>query len=224
MIKIIITAILLMFQLPVYAEDTIEDGRFWFAYNFDYKINENWKATFQLQPRWREEMRAFDQIIYKPGFYYKPAPNVSIGGGYEYIVGHPANRETSREQRFWEDIIYQFDLPSASKLSSRTRLEQRHLEGESETAHRFREMLKLSVPIQLVNGLSLVLSDEYFIHMNDTDWGAVSGFDQNRVFLGLGFKFTEHTNIEFGYLNQHVNKQTTDLENHVLSFTLNNQF
>lgn len=222
--KRIITAILVLFQLPAYAGDAIEDGRFWFAYNLDYKINDSWKATIQLQPRWRNEGDNFDQMIYKPAIYYKLSPHASVGGGYEYLLTHPAGRANTHEQRLWEDFIYRFDLPSDVKLTARTRLDQRRLEGKSDTAHRIREMLKLSVPVSAIEGLSLVFSDEYFLNVNNTDWGVVRGFDQNRIFAGVGYKFSEHTNVEFGYLNQYVNKRPIDLENHVLSFTLNNQF
>jgi hypothetical protein len=30
------------------------------------------------------------------------------------------------------------------------------------------------------------ISDELFVNLRDTDWGARAGFDQNRLFIGPG--------------------------------------
>jgi len=60
--------------------------------------------------------------------------------------------------------------------------------------------------------------------VNDTDWGAVSGFDQNRAFLGVNAKINQQVALEVGYLNQYINTRNVDRENHALSTTLNLQF
>ena len=62
--------------------------------------------------------------------------------------------------------------------------------------------------------------DEVFIHLNDTNWGADGGFDQNRLFLGFGWKrdLTSRCRVEAGYLNQHVNRSgRTDVANHLVA-------
>ena len=64
--------------------------------------------------------------------------------------------------------------------------------------------------------LTFVLWDELFIHLNDTDWGAESGFDQNRVFVGLGLKCDPKSGwrTEVGYLNQTINNPSGDDRSH----------
>jgi len=67
---------------------------------------------------------------------------------------------------------------------------------------------------------SLVAWNELFVSLNETDWGAQSGFDQNRVFLGFGWKpySTHQSRVEIGYLNQHINRSgSQNLTNHLLS-------
>ncbi|NIO04570.1 MAG: DUF2490 domain-containing protein [Proteobacteria bacterium] len=65
--------------------------------------------------------------------------------------------------------------------------------------------------------------DEVFLNLNSTDWGADSGFDQNRVFAGFGWHFgpSRHIRAAIGYLNQFVHKTSADDEiNHILSINL----
>ena len=62
-------------------------------------------------------------------------------------------------------------------------------------------MIKLSISLSFNPKLSVVASDEYFVKLNNTHWGGGSGFDQNRLFLGVGYKSNEHVKLEVGYLN-----------------------
>lgn len=222
--KILLSLILLGLISQAHAEDTIEDGRMWLTLSHDYHINERWRLNLHLQPRWRQEGSEFDQIIYRPGLYYKVTPNLSLGGGYGYILTHLTSGGNTHEQRLWEDVIYQTNLTDEIKFMSRSRLEQRHLEGRSDVAHRFRQTVRFAVPTHVINGLSAVFYDEYFININDASWGVRKGFDQNRAFVGVNYFFNEHANMDVGYLNQYVNRPNVDVENHVLAITVNTQF
>jgi hypothetical protein len=217
---------LLLFGVPpfVYAENTIEDGRFWLTLSHDYHINDKWRLNLHLQPRWRQEGKEFDQIIYRPGIYYKVAPSLSLGVGYGYILTHLTSGGNTHEQRLWEDVIYQTNLTEEIKFLSRSRLEQRHLEGRPDVAHRLRQTVRFAVPTHIINGLSAVFYDEYFININDASWGVHKGFDQNRAFVGVNYLFNQHANMDVGYLNQYVNRPNVDVENHVLAVTINTTF
>lgn len=78
----------------------------------------------------------------------------------------------------------------------------------------------MSKPIAAWPSLSAIVWDEVFLNFNDTDWGAQSGFDQNRGFLGLGYVVTRRLRIEMGYLNQYIDGATVDRLNHVFSTTV----
>ena len=68
-----------------------------------------------------------------------------------------------------------------------------------------------------------IFSPEAFFDLNDTDWGADSGFAQNRFFAGLAWKFDPewHTTVEVGYLNQFLrDRSDDDSMNHILSMNL----
>ena len=63
-----------------------------------------------------------------------------------------------------------------------------------------------------------------FMNLNTVDWGARSGFDQNRFFIGAGYGLTSNFRLEAGYLNQYVDTATIDRRNHVLSITMSFSF
>ena len=107
--------------------------------------------------------------------------------------------------------------------SFRSRLEQRFLETGDDMGWRFRQLIRLQKECWSCPPVMLVAWDEAFIHLNTTDWGAETGFDQNRLFVGFGLKRDpeSHWRIEIGYLNQYIDRSgAPDLSNHILSFNL----
>ena len=86
---------------------------------------------------------------------------------------------------------------------------------------RFRLFVKLIQPIAFNSHLRIVAYDEIFFALNDTDWGARAGFDQNRLFVGLAWQFVKGRTIEVGYLNQFIERNGKDnLMNNLLSINL----
>jgi hypothetical protein len=205
--------------------DTEEDGRYWMSLYAQGKLSaEHWHWSMDVQPRWREEARAFDQLILRPAVFYQMTPKASIWLGYDTVVSHPPSQSAQDEHRLWEQFMYRFDEVAGITVVNRTRLEQRRREDFQDVGHRLRQMLRATTPINIHPKLSLVVFDELFIHLNQTDWGVDRGIDQNRLFLGLNWTFDASANIEFGYLNQWINTRAIDRENHVLSTTLRFNF
>lgn len=219
----LISLILCIFVANLHAE-VEEDGAFWINLNAQGKLpleNLNWYAEYQ--PRWRQEGKHLDVSILRPAIYYAVNQNTSIWLGYANVRFHPSGRSSREENRLWQQFLYKFEPIDNVFMQSRTRFEQRHFENASDTGYRLRQLFRVSVPLNR-SPYSLVLWDEYFIHVNDTDWGAVRGFDQNRTFLGVNTKINQQVALEVGYLNQHINTRNFDRENHALSTTLNLQF
>ncbi len=200
----------------VYAGD-IEDGAFWLGTNIQSELTEDkWNWYMEVQPRWREEGSEFAQMLIRPAIFYKISPSSSAWLGYARITTHPANASNTDENRLWLQFLHQFEAVGDWKIQSRTRLEQRFIESKDDTGYRLRQMLKIVKPISATRPLSFIASNELFINMNDTDWGANRGLDQNRAFIGFGYKLHANANLELGYLNQRVNS-LKNKENHVLS-------
>ena len=94
---------------------------------------------------------------------------------------------------------------AGGNLTSRTRLEQRWVEGRNSLGWRAREQLRWTKPIN-AKGLSAVVSSEIFVALNSTDFGARAGFDQWRNFAGVNMPFVKGLSIESGYMNRYVRR------------------
>ena len=222
--KLLVAIMALSVPYPLLA-DTIEDGRYWFALSTQGKLPaQNWNWSFDVHQRYRDEGAQADQFLIRAGVSYQINPKTSIGLGFDHVVNHPAGKEASDENRLWQQIAYKFDPILGVNIASRSRLEQRWREGGDDTAYRFRQMIKGTIPLDINPKLAIVASEELLINLNKTDWGVNRGNDQNRAFLGINWAFTPSTSIETGYLNQYVNTRNTDRLNHVLATTLRLNF
>lgn len=106
-------------------------------------------------------------------------------------------------------------------LSSRTRIEQRWLSSGSDLGWRLRQMVRAAVPLKQGGKVALIGSAEVFVALNDTDWGARSGFDRLRTFAGLELPLSGKSSVELGYLNQYAANATgPDRMDHVAAVNL----
>jgi len=207
-------------HISAYAE-TIEDGRVWLNLNMIGHLPvKNWRWYAELQPRFRDEGSHFDQVLIRPAVLYDFNKQTSAWLGYANVITDPAGRESFEEHRIWQQILHNFTPIGEIKIQSRTRLEQRFIENSHKTGHKIRQMLRVTAPSGISPRLLLVAYDEYFLNLNDTDYGAERGFDQNRAFVGVNWALDNQMKLEVGYLNQYINGQRADLMNHVLSGTL----
>lgn len=176
------------------------------------------KWWFDGHARFFDDSGGFGQSILRPGLGYALSDSATLWAGYGWIKTSPNPNPVFDEHRVWQQITWSKDF-DPTRLGLRSRLEQRFLETGSDTGWRFRQLVSLRRPIDCTN-LTLVAWDEVFINLNDTNWGASGGFDQNRVFLGVGLKACPSSpyRVEVGYLNQYVNRSTnSDLSNHLVA-------
>jgi hypothetical protein len=214
----------LLYSLPGFASG-VEDDRLWLNVNVNGPTADpRWRWYAELQPRWRDEAGTLDQTIARTALYYSLTKQSSLWFGYAHVITEPANRPDFDENRLWQQYLYNFSPVDGMAVQSRSLLEQRWIENSHETGHKFRQMLRFTVASGLHPSLAWVAFDEYFVNLNNTDYGARKGFDQNRLFLGANWAFDDKTKMELGYLNQRVNTTQADSVFHVLSTTLNISF
>ncbi|PPU68709.1 DUF2490 domain-containing protein [Xanthomonas pisi] len=216
---------LLLGSLSTAHAATEEDGRYWLSIYAQGKLPvENLYWSMDIHPRWREEGEQFDQLILRPAVFYRLNPKASVWMGYDTIISHPAGQPSNRENRWWGQFQYQFDPIAEISITSRTRLEQRHREDFSDEGYRVRQMIRAVRPSGFNPKLSWVAFNELFVNLDQTTWGARRGIDQNRVFVGINWKFNAISNVDVGYLNQFVNTRAVDRKNHVLMTTFRFNF
>lgn len=215
-----IAAFLLLATLNV-ANAAEEDGRAWLNLQANGSTGiDHLRWYMELQPRYREELREREQVLIRPALYYQLDKMNSVWLGYAYVRTFTDNPLTQREHRYWQQFAHEFAPIYGMRLRSLTRLEQRTFEGTNDTGHKIRQRLMLNIPFENHVNLSTLISEEYHHNLNDTDYGARSGFDQNRLFAGLAWVINPRVLMETGYLNQYIRRNNEDAMNHVLSTTL----
>lgn len=138
--------------------------------------------------------------IIRPAAGYAFGSSLLVHAGYAWIPTLADEGDSAHEHRIWQQALYTPTLGDLVKLQLRPRLEQRFGDGD-DIGHR----LRLFARGQWTPGgmpFDLVVWDELFLQLNDTDWGAKSGFDQNRLFVGAGTELKlRGSRVDAGYIN-----------------------
>ena len=184
------------------------------------KRNARW--WFDANTRFLGDDFELFQAVIRPGVGRQLNEQQSVWLGYAWI-GERIPGLDFHENRIWEQWMLTEDYRDAT-LQFRTRLEQRFVSVGSQVGWRFRQLFRVQTPVAGSPNLLWVAWDEIFFHLNDTDWGARTGYNQNRVFVGLGRIPTSNARrrTEIGYLYQQINvaEDGADLSNHILSINL----
>ncbi|WP_242604564.1 DUF2490 domain-containing protein [Legionella fairfieldensis] len=176
------------------------------------KENTSWHAFkywLEGQERIGDDSSRFSQTLLRTGLGYSITRNTSIWLGYAWIhTGIPFTRVPFKENRIWQQLLWIKSNPHFT-FSSRTRTEQQFfLEHRLKVAYRIRQLVKIMVPFQYYPHFSFVSHDEVFWHTNNFIGKNGRGFDQNRFFIGIGYK--THANAvfstEMGYMNQYIRR------------------
>ncbi len=225
--KIITLAALgLAFSSPVAADKTVEDFEVWGNVtalgNFGFVNPQNpdlkkFRWWMEGQGRFGNDASQFTQSLVRPGLGYAITDKVVVWAGYAWApTAEPLSiKNPFNEHRIWQQVTWA-DNFSFGRLSARSRFEQRFFDhnspmpGPNDVGHRFRQLVKLAVPMPSVNpNLSFIVQSELFIGMTniDNNPGFISqGYDQNRAFVGLGYKVNQFATVELGYMNQFINR------------------
>ena len=208
---------------PVSAQ-TIEDGRIWWNVTLQEKAETTspWRWYVEVQGRMRDGVDALDQLLVRPAVGYDLTTRSSVWIGYGYTPGFPASGDVLTENRAWQQYLWNRAVPNA-QFTSRSRLEERAIEGNDGLAWRLRQQVRVTRRLPVAR-LSAIVWDEVFVHLNSTQRTA-SGLDQNRVFGGLGVALNPAARVEVGYMNQYLNSFSgPDRSHHILSGVLNITF
>ena len=217
---------------PAEARSSVDhDAALWLMLFGQGRFEESERTLGRL--RWwldiqqREFGDGSDQTLLRPGLGYQMDDATSVWLGYAWIDTSAASGPTTNEHRIWQQLLWTMQLwqgrARPSVLTSRTRLEQRFLDNGDDVGWRARQLVKLTRPFDFEPRLGLAAYDEIFFNLNDTDWGASSGLDQNRLFAGLAWTFDEarRFTLEVGYLNQFLYRSgSEDDMNHILNINL----
>lgn len=154
------------------------------------------------QSRWNEDWQHWYQGMARAALGYSLSDRATVWLGYTFLPTQLQGKPYIAQQDLWPAFRYM--LPTEyGTFMFRTMFETNFIRGD-DPRFRPRQMIRFMHPFEFEPRLSLVAWDEFFVRINSTQWGGQAGFDQNRVFLGLGWSFTPGARAELGYMNQYV--------------------
>jgi Protein of unknown function (DUF2490) len=151
---------------------------------------------FDVHARFGEDRNT---AIVRPAIGYRFSGLVSGWLGYAWTPTWIDDGPALHEHRIWQQALVQ-GTEGILRYQIRPRLEQRFRADRDDVGVRFRLFLRSNWRLTSKFPLDIALWDELFLGLNETVWGQVAGYDQNRVFLGLSYTFGV-ARVEAGYLN-----------------------
>lgn len=210
----------LLIASPRAALADVQDTQAWFNVTGSGPVHGKVLAWAEVQGRFGNDVSRLSQSIIRPGIGYQVSKTLQVYVGYGRITNHNPGPDIS-EDRLWQQLSWSGAPFAGGVISTRSRLEQRFVENGNDAGWRARQFVKFNRPFRPGGDTTLVLTSEVFVALDDTDWGARSGFDQMRNFAGVGFSVAPKARIEVGYMNQYINRVgPNDRMNHIASTNL----
>lgn len=195
---------------------TMHDGQIWLPLYNRFSPSDKVRGWFEVNPRFGNDMSDIHQLLIRPALGYQITPGVSLWQGYAWITNYEPR--FTDEHRLYQQLSYRKKFEGWN-IFSRTRTEQRFIRDARGISWRAREFLRMNVSLDDRKQWSFVLYDEIFVSLNAALNGPRSGFDQNRLFIGLNRKINRYVSMDIGYQNQSINTpgpRAVDVMNHIL--------
>ncbi len=177
---------------------------------------------FDTQLRSTDELQHIQTYLFRTGLNYHLNKSMTVTGGYAFINNRRVVNNVSGyapEHRIWEQFTFTHKIKKVA-VQHRFRLEQRfiskstvvnnELKNEGTVnANRLRYFLRSVIPFQkqqsFTKGVFGVVQNEIFFNVGDNDNVNDKVFDQNRLYLAIGYRLCKKADLELGYMNQYVN-------------------
>ncbi|MBY0562817.1 MAG: DUF2490 domain-containing protein [Hyphomonadaceae bacterium] len=182
------------------------DSQFWTTVTATGRFDEAkpWLWSIEGHARFSQDNNGAEQTVFRPALGYRVRDGLDLWAGYARVTQH-RDENNVEEERFWQQANYDVVEFAGGEVTGRTRVEQRFRESGDDVGWRFRQQFRFSRPIESTD-VSAFASNEVFLTLNETDWGQVGGFDQNRAMLGVQWRVNDTVRIETGYMNQYSNR------------------
>ena len=186
---------------------------FWLGYFNQTRLSDKWGIWLDLHARRTDFMARWSAQIFRPGVTYYLNDHFRFTAGYAYARSFPPEgMETIRpEHRLWQQALWttrQKRLHTQQWIRVEERFNHKIANDELQDGYnfnfRFRYLLNLMVPLNrdFIEPKTLFFAFNDEIHINAGKQITFNMFDQNRLFLGLGYQFTKGLNLQVGYMNQ----------------------
>jgi len=209
---------------PAHASDNLNsDLQQWSVVTLEGPQDQKLRGYLEIQPRLNEGLTGIQRIIIRPAILYEPKRNWTVGLGYAWIPTFD-KREQIDEHRLWQQLRHVKPF-SRWSVENRLRTEQRFIEKAGGVTHRARHQIRVTRRLGEKGRWYLAGYNELFVNLDDPAGSASAGYDQNRLYLGIGRQLSKPVRTEVGYLLNHVRvADSTDLFNHAAVLQLQVSF
>lgn len=217
----ILLAVFLLFKLHLsFATQSalaVDEGFQWWqpVYAEFPLLNQRLRGYLESNSRLKDGLNGMNEYQLRTAVGYRPRQNIAFFQGYTYVNFYRADR--IQEHRSYQQAGLGHVLFDRIQVLHRLRAEQRFIERTDGCANRLRYLLRMARPIK-DSRWYLVTSDELFVNLNSVNGGPQAGFDQNRLYGGLGRQLNNKLRFEVGYQFQYISQPNPLAEkaNHVL--------
>jgi len=194
----------IVFFLGILFSNSQEDTGNWIMYFGTNKISDKLSIHSELQYRNHTiSPTNIEQLLLRTGLNYHIKPHASATIGYAHIGNHTyeSNRKSPEveEHRIWQQFLTTNKI-GRIKFEHRYRIEERFIEKDFKTRFRYRIMLfyPLNRKLLEIGAMYLGVYNELFIN------GEKTFFDRNRLYGGIGYKYSQNIEFQIGLLRQEV--------------------
>ena len=194
----------ILFVFGILFSNSQEDTGNWIMYFGTNKISDKLSIHSELQYRNHTiSPTNIEQLLLRTGLNYHIKPYASATIGYAHIGNHDykSNRKSPEveEHRIWQQFLTTNKI-GRIKFEHRYRIEERFIEKDFKTRFRYRIMLFYPLNRKLLETGTIYLGiyNELFIN------GEKTFFDRNRLYGGIGYKYSQNIEFQIGLLRQEV--------------------
>lgn len=183
----------------------------WLAYFNQTRFSDKWGLWADIHLRFTDnyaDRLGISIFRIAPMYYLNDQSRVTAG--YAYVTAYnTGDNPNASEHRWWQQLQW-FEKKKCFTMAQYFRVEERFRQtisgGTSSDDYtyswRFRYNVALTIPLK---GKSLVAKTPFLfvndeIHINAGKSITNNYFDQNRLFMGFGYQFTDQLNAQLGYL------------------------
>ena len=178
----------------------------WLFLSHSQKINSNWSYMTDVQLRTSPTFSYLKNVLVRPGLIYNINDQHAIGLGYTYFATWDKTEIANTfepEDRIFEQYVFEVKLGKVN-INNRLRFEQRFIKKTTQNIFAQRLRYLIQAKFQLNNdthfkqGWYLNLQNEFFLNVQHKEKINNHFTDQNRPYVGIGYRIKKGFELEFG--------------------------
>lgn len=191
-----------------------QDSGLWLLANMQASVAPRWNLNLETDVRILDHFTQTSELILQPGVFFNINPRWTVTLQYMYN----SKPESNDENRIITEGSFHTQVKGVV-LGTRLRFVPRFINDVGmvlRLRHRIGTMWSI-----VETDSYLTASNEIFFNLNDQGKGPVLGFEEDRLFAGVGYHFGKHLRAEIGYMWRSLRRRSAPTESdHIVAVNL----